>query len=243
MVVAVDDVPEEGLDQPLRMDKLTNEVRKPERLVLQKGLVIQVRWLYEPPTYDPTPPLSGDLQTPQGYSGCSRRLRSGKRRPARGSHRGGGVLKQRAKVWLSTHIFVGICHPTPGFFLGQLHGPASIESNAFSSVAFRFVSELPPWRPFNASLDDSQRRAVGLALSAKDIALVHGPPGEGTVSCPRLYVKMKVRTKTVTPPRKHPSADPAPMPVDLGLYKRATAIRRRPLLLPVLLQLSDVQPV
>jgi len=72
---------------------------------------------------------------------------------------------------------------------------------------------------------------------------VRGPPGEGTVWCPRLYVKMKVRTKTVTPPRKHPSADPAPMPVDPGLYKRATAIRRRPLLLPVLLQLSDVQPV
>ena len=46
VVVAVDDVPEEGLDQPLRMDKLTNEVRNPERLVLQTGLVIQVRWLY-----------------------------------------------------------------------------------------------------------------------------------------------------------------------------------------------------
>ena len=80
-------------------------------------------------------------------------------------------------MWLSTHIFVGPWHPTLELFLGQLHG---FESNAFSSFAFRFVSELPPWRPFNASLDDSQRRAVGLALSAKDIALVHGPPGEGT---------------------------------------------------------------
>ena len=45
-------------------------------------------------------------------------------------------------------------------------------------LSLRFVAELPPWKPFNASLDDSQIRAISLALSAKDIALVHGPPGK-----------------------------------------------------------------
>ena len=33
--------------------------------------------------------------------------------------------------------------------------------------------------PWGAGLDDSQRRAVSLALAAKDYALIHGPPGTG----------------------------------------------------------------
>lgn len=42
----------------------------------------------------------------------------------------------------------------------------------------RFAAAAPAWKPVNARLDDSQRRAVELALRAQDVALIHGPPGE-----------------------------------------------------------------
>ncbi|MCA9093264.1 MAG: AAA family ATPase [Planctomycetaceae bacterium] len=35
-----------------------------------------------------------------------------------------------------------------------------------------------PWTPFG-SIDESQREAVDFALSAKDLAIIHGPPGTG----------------------------------------------------------------
>ena len=37
-----------------------------------------------------------------------------------------------------------------------------------------FASSPPPWQPLNAGLDASQRAAVGLALAAQDLALIHG---------------------------------------------------------------------
>jgi len=43
----------------------------------------------------------------------------------------------------------------------------------------RFAAAAPAWRPVNAGLDESQQRAVGLALRAHDVALIHGPPGGG----------------------------------------------------------------
>jgi len=35
----------------------------------------------------------------------------------------------------------------------------------------------PAWVPLNTGLDVSQQAAIGLALGAKDVALIHGPPG------------------------------------------------------------------
>ena len=43
----------------------------------------------------------------------------------------------------------------------------------------RFSSSIPKWTPINQSLDQSQEKAVELALSALDIAIIHGPPGTG----------------------------------------------------------------
>lgn len=40
------------------------------------------------------------------------------------------------------------------------------------------VDALPPFQPYNPGLDASQLAAVGAALAAKRLALVHGPPGE-----------------------------------------------------------------
>ena len=37
----------------------------------------------------------------------------------------------------------------------------------------------PEWTPLDASLNESQRQAVEFALSAEDVAMIHGPPGTG----------------------------------------------------------------
>lgn len=60
-------------------------------------------------------------------------------------------------------------------------GPAApLLDVLFGSAAPRFQENPPLWTPRNGGLDASQRRAVARALAAKDVALVHGPPG----SCP-----------------------------------------------------------
>jgi superfamily I DNA and/or RNA helicase len=41
------------------------------------------------------------------------------------------------------------------------------------------VRPVPTWTPNDDALDEIQRRAVGLALAAADVALIHGPPGTG----------------------------------------------------------------
>jgi superfamily I DNA and/or RNA helicase len=39
--------------------------------------------------------------------------------------------------------------------------------------------QAPTWTPLDAGLNQSQREAVSLALSARDVAIIHGPPGTG----------------------------------------------------------------
>jgi len=61
---------------------------------------------------------------------------------------------------------------------------ASSTSSTLVDVLFgrampRFAHNPPPWTPQNARLDSSQQRSVSRALAAKDIALIHGPPGTG----------------------------------------------------------------
>jgi len=57
-------------------------------------------------------------------------------------------------------------------------GPAApLLGVLFGAAQPRFLDAPPAWTPRNAGLDASQRAAVGRALAAKDVALVHGPPG------------------------------------------------------------------
>ncbi|KAG2432839.1 hypothetical protein HXX76_008572 [Chlamydomonas incerta] len=112
ITVAVDEAPEDGLDQPLRLEKLANEVTY-QRLRGTLDSLLKAR--------------SGTAATPDG------RLLPG-----------GALLDV---VW-------GRREP-------------------------QFAAAAPEWKPLNAGLDESQRQAVTLALSAKDLALVHGPPGTG----------------------------------------------------------------
>lgn len=43
------------------------------------------------------------------------------------------------------------------------------------------VTSLPPWKPVNPGLNAVQINAISAALSAKDIHLIHGPPGTGMI--------------------------------------------------------------
>lgn len=57
---------------------------------------------------------------------------------------------------------------------------------------------LPPPQRLNASLDESQADAVSFALSASDIALIHGPPGTGkTTALVELVLQCVARGERV----------------------------------------------
>lgn len=119
IIVAVDDAPDEGLDVPLRLEKLANEVTY-KRLK------------------DTLTALSSSA------AGSS-------------NHPGG---------------------PLVDVMFGK-RGP-------------RFVEPAPEWSPVNTFLDESQRRAISLALSAKDVALIHGPPGTGKTTAVVEYIRQEV---------------------------------------------------
>lgn len=61
---------------------------------------------------------------------------------------------------------------------GTMQTRPSVNEQALS-FGCRFVACPPSWQPVNARLDASQRAAVSRALAAKDVALIHGPPGTG----------------------------------------------------------------
>jgi hypothetical protein len=57
----------------------------------------------------------------------------------------------------------------------QRSGPAApLVDVLFGRRPPRFAAAPPAWRPLNPGLDESQRRAVTLALAAQDVALIHG---------------------------------------------------------------------
>lgn len=56
---------------------------------------------------------------------------------------------------------------------------------------FRPAPEDRQWMPVNENLNDSQLRAVDLALDAADVAVIHGPPGTG--ACVRAFLCPYVR--------------------------------------------------
>ena len=105
IVVAVDDAPEEGLDQPLRLEKLANEVRQCD----QADEVWPGWWVCSAPyparctcltelTCCPAAPPSGDVQAAEGDPGLSRELGCRKHLPARRTARGRVVREEGAQV-------------------------------------------------------------------------------------------------------------------------------------------------
>lgn len=74
-------------------------------------------------------------------------------------------------------------------------------NNALVQVLFgaaepRFAARAPAWKPFNTGLDESQREAVSHALSATDVALIHGPPGTGKTTSVVEVILQELRRGT-----------------------------------------------
>ncbi len=51
----------------------------------------------------------------------------------------------------------------------------------------------PEWTPLDPALDASQREAVGFALAARDVAVIHGPPGTGKTTTVIELIRQAVR--------------------------------------------------
>ena len=51
----------------------------------------------------------------------------------------------------------------------------------------------PEWTPLDASLNESQRQAVEFALSAEDVAVLHGPPGTGKTTTVIEVIRQAIR--------------------------------------------------
>jgi hypothetical protein len=68
---------------------------------------------------------------------------------------------------------------------GQRGLAAPLVDVLFGRRSPRCVSSPPAWQPLNPGLDESQQRAVSLALAAQDVALIHG--GWAGEEAGRLY--------------------------------------------------------
>ena len=64
---------------------------------------------------------------------------------------------------------------------GQRGLAAPLVDVLFGRRAPAFAPSPPAWQPLNGGLDESQQRAVSLALAAQDVALIHG----GCLGCRR----------------------------------------------------------
>ena len=74
----------------------------------------------------------------------------------------------------------------------------------FGRAMPRFIQNPPAWTMRNARLDASQQRAVSRGLAAKDIALIHGPPGTGkTTAVVELIQQEALRGNKVLPVYLH----------------------------------------
>lgn len=79
------------------------------------------------------------------------------------------LAPQKPTCFFSLHTLNEGGEPCPG---------AAVVDVCFGRTPPRFISEPPPWTPRNLRLDASQQAAIGMALGAKDVCLIHGPPGE-----------------------------------------------------------------
>ncbi len=61
--------------------------------------------------------------------------------------------------------------------------------------------------PFNPNLNDSQKEAITFALGANDLALIHGPPGTGTIDLSPVSSRVPGTDPGVRQPRCHRQDD------------------------------------
>ncbi|MDB5386712.1 MAG: ATPase, partial [Planctomycetaceae bacterium] len=80
-----------------------------------------------------------------------------------------------------------------------LRRAASTEKKRLAGFKRKLLGEEPPvfnppkdWQPVSA-LDPSQREAVGHALAAEDVAIIHGPPGTGKTTTVVELIRQAIR--------------------------------------------------
>ena len=161
IIVAVEEMPDEGLDQPLRVDKLANEVL---------------------------------LSANQISSSSQSAYHEGKVAFARPCGREEFLCVQQVTYRRLRETVEAL-----GGAQSATNASNTLVDVLFGCTMPRFAQNPPAWAPRNARLDASQRRAVARALAAKDIALIHGPPGTGkTTAVVELILQEAARGNKVT---------------------------------------------
>lgn len=145
ITVAVDEMPDTGLDVPLKIEKMANEVT-------HKRLMNTL--------HDLDALLTGGGGG-GGFGGTPSQSNS-QRRCTAGGRRGGEVALPLIDV-------------------------------LFGKREPHFDTNPMPWTQINPNLDESQIKAVSLALAAKDVALIHGPPGTGKTTTVIETIAQEVR--------------------------------------------------
>jgi superfamily I DNA and/or RNA helicase len=81
-----------------------------------------------------------------------------------------------------------------------LHRAAAAKDGRMAALRAVLLGETPPtfrrledFTPLDTTLNDSQRKAVRLALAADDLALIHGPPGTGKTTTLVELIRQAVR--------------------------------------------------
>src|SRR4030095_6728705 len=95
----------------------------------------------------------------------------------------------------------------------EARGPAARLRDVLFGVRDPAFDPPRPLDALDSRLHASQRHAVGVALGAKDIALIHGPPGTGKTTAAVELIRQSVRRgdrvlacASPHPARRHQSA-------------------------------------
>jgi ATP-dependent RNA/DNA helicase IGHMBP2 len=201
VVIAVDEAPDDGLEQPLRLEKLANDVSLLSDASVEASRCGAV-CTWSRLIVDTVKQLS--LQTQKARNSVS-------------------VLWLFCVQVTYQRLQAALTALGGGSGGDQLRPGTALAEVVFSGEQPRFQTSPPPWQPLNSGsegtapscrlmstppiargslrmaasvdasmsgcdqsidapcpgLDDSQRAAVSLALAAQDVALIHGPPGTG----------------------------------------------------------------
>ena len=202
VVIAVDEAPDDGLDQPLRLEKLANDVSllsEADVYACHCGAVLS--WVTR--VVDKVKQVRSQIWGPSSimqssgfvYVGdipalASRAQSSGwrqQRGPAAARHSAGrgGLLGPAASLPAVASSMEAAQHRCGGHC-------ASCDTDVHSVLARDRMWQRQSLHLHQAwsacgqpnampspGLDDSQKAAVSLALAAQDVALIHGPPGTG----------------------------------------------------------------
>eukprot|EP00899_Mesostigma_viride_P028330 jgi/Mesvir1/8682/Mv26108-RA.1 len=202
VVVAVDDIPESGLDVPLRLDKLANDVTykrlKATVAALSKGVISGPAANLVPILFHQRPPAATLPSSAASCKGHDAAAHKGHDAASCSGHDGGSVK--------GNDVGAGAGHEHQRSTEGHDHRASSIsvssgaghDHHRGSSTSSGSMTSSPSdfGGAFNRDLDASQKRAVARALASRDVALLHGPPGTGKTTAVVELILQEVKRGT-----------------------------------------------